>query len=121
MKNFICMLVFVSILAISNANADNPVDKVNCMSGHISHMLVPTYPTVHLPSSALRCYPNRDGAEKQVIKNFPLSYPAHRNKGVFRFSPFSSNALQISSICRRPRNIYVFHTNCKWWHVQIEI
>ena len=94
MKNFICMLVFVSILAISNANADNPVDKVNCMSGHISHMLVPTYPTVHLPSSALRFYPNRDGAEKQVIKNFPLSYPAHRNKGVFRFSPFSNNATQ---------------------------
>jgi len=36
-----------------------PVDLVNPYMGNISHLLVPTYPTVHLPNSMLRFYPNR--------------------------------------------------------------
>ena len=38
--------------------ADNlpkePVEYVNPYMGNISHLLVPTYPTVHLPNSMLR-------------------------------------------------------------------
>lgn len=34
-----------------------PVDYVNPYMGNISHLLVPTYPTVHLPNSMLRIYP----------------------------------------------------------------
>ena len=34
-----------------------PVDYVNPYIGNISHLLVPTYPTVHLPNSMLRVYP----------------------------------------------------------------
>ena len=34
-----------------------PVDYVNPYLGNISHILVPTYPTVHLPNSMLRIYP----------------------------------------------------------------
>jgi hypothetical protein len=30
---------------------------VNPYMGNISHLLVPTYPTVHLPNSMLRFYP----------------------------------------------------------------
>ena len=36
-----------------------PVDYVNPYMGNISHLLVPTYPTVHLPNSMLRIYPER--------------------------------------------------------------
>lgn len=32
----------------------SPVDYVNPLIGNISHLLVPTYPTVHLPNSMLR-------------------------------------------------------------------
>ena len=43
--------------------ADNlpkePVEYVNPYMGNISHLLVPTYPTVHLPNSMLRVYPER--------------------------------------------------------------
>ena len=35
------------------------VDYVNPYMGNISHLLVPTYPTVHLPNSMLRVYPER--------------------------------------------------------------
>ena len=39
--------------------ADNrePVDYVNPYIGNISHLLVPTFPTVQLPNSMLRVYP----------------------------------------------------------------
>ena len=36
-----------------------PVDYVNAYIGNISHLLVPTYPTVHLPNSMLRVYAQR--------------------------------------------------------------
>ena len=37
----------------------DPVDYVNPYMGNISHLLVPTFPTVHLPNSMLRVYPER--------------------------------------------------------------
>lgn len=37
----------------------SPVDFVNPYMGNISHLLVPTYPTIHLPNSMLRVYPER--------------------------------------------------------------
>ncbi|HEY5570559.1 MAG TPA: glycoside hydrolase family 92 protein, partial [Bacteroidales bacterium] len=40
--------------------AKSPVDYVNPYMGNISHLLVPTYPTVHLPNSILRIYPERN-------------------------------------------------------------
>ena len=36
-----------------------PVDYVNPYMGNISHLLVPTFPTIHLPNSMLRVYPER--------------------------------------------------------------
>ena len=36
-----------------------PVDYVNPYMGNISHLLVPTFPTMHLPNSMLRVYPER--------------------------------------------------------------
>ena len=36
-----------------------PVDYVNPYIGNISHLLVPTFPTIQLPNSMLRVYPER--------------------------------------------------------------
>ena len=36
--------------------------------GNISHLLVPTYPTVHLPNSMLRIYPERADYTSDKIK-----------------------------------------------------
>lgn len=35
-----------------------PVDYVNPYIGNISHLLVPTFPTIQLPNSMLRVYPS---------------------------------------------------------------
>ena len=43
----------------TSPSAMDPVDYVNPYMGNISHLLVPTFPTVHLPNSMLRVYPER--------------------------------------------------------------
>ena len=43
----------------ASAQAKEPVDYVNPYIGNISHLLVPTFPTVQLPNSMLRVYPER--------------------------------------------------------------
>ena len=43
--------------AIAASFVKNPVDYVNPYMGNISHLLVPTYPLVHLPNGMLRVYP----------------------------------------------------------------
>ena len=37
----------------------SPIEYVNPYIGNISHLLVPTYPTIHLPNSMMRVYPER--------------------------------------------------------------
>ena len=69
-----------------------PAELVNLAIGGVSHLLVPTFPTVHLPNSPLRFYPDRYGAERQQIRAFPLAYPAHRHAGAFKISPCASGA-----------------------------
>ena len=49
-----------------------PVDYVNPYMGNISHLLVPTYPTVSLPNSMMRIYPNRADFTSEQIKGLPL-------------------------------------------------
>lgn len=63
-----------------------PVDYVNPYMGNISHLLVPTYPTVHLPNSMLRVYPERRDFTGDVIKGLPLLVTSHRGKTVFNLS-----------------------------------
>ena len=43
------ILAFVSVRSVSFAQqkVEQPVDYVNPYMGNISHLLVPTYPTVH--------------------------------------------------------------------------
>ena len=69
---FLCV-VFVFLFAgyalSQGSNKEHnltPVDYVNPYMGNISHLLVPTYPTIHLPNSMLRVYiPN--GVIIQVV------------------------------------------------------
>lgn len=63
-----------------------PVDYVNPYMGNISHLLVPTYPTVHLPNSMLRVYPERADFTGDMVKGLPLLVTSHRGKSVFNLS-----------------------------------
>ena len=49
-----------------------PVDYVNPYMGNISHLLIPTFPTVHLPNSMLRMCPVRTDYTSQLMDGLPL-------------------------------------------------
>lgn len=68
------------------SDVKTPVDYVNPYMGNISHLLVPTYPTVHLPNSMMRVYPERADFTSDMVKGLPLLVTSHRGKSVFNLS-----------------------------------
>lgn len=81
-------------------SAQDPIDKVNPLMGNISHLLVPTYPTVHLPNAMLRITPERGGYTDEEIQGLPLILVSHRGLSAFRLSP-SSQPLDSTEAIRR--------------------
>ncbi|NME69672.1 GH92 family glycosyl hydrolase [Flammeovirga aprica] len=65
----------------------SPVDYVNPYLGNISHLLVPTFPTVHLPNSMLRVIPERADFTSDKIKGLPTVTTSHRGESAFTISP----------------------------------
>lgn len=87
------------------------IDYVNPNMGNISHLLVPTFPTVHLPNSMLRVYPHRDDFSTDYIKGLPMIVPDHRKGAKFSLTPFTSEArkqLQYENETTRPYSYEVY-------------
>lgn len=89
---YLCSLIswlFFSCESISerNLNGDTPVDEVNPYMGNISHLLMPTFPMVHLPNSMMRFTPNRKDYTCETIEGFPLILTSHRGISAFTLSP----------------------------------
>lgn len=74
----------------SSSTELEPIEHVNPKMGNISHLLVPTYPTVHLPNSMLRVYSNRADYTSEVIQGLPIVVTNHREKSAFSLSPMRS-------------------------------
>lgn len=66
--------------------AQEPVDYVNPYIGTISHLLVPTYPTVHLPNSMMRVYPNRENYTGNRLDGLPVVVTGHRGGSAFQLN-----------------------------------
>jgi len=81
-------LIFLLPLAGKSQTDKQPVDHVNPYMGNISHLLVPTYPTIHLPNSMLRVYPERSDFTGDVLNGLPLVVTSHRGKSAFNLSPW---------------------------------
>ena len=64
-----------------------PLAYVNPYMGNISHLLVPTYPTIHLPNSMLRVYPERADHTSDQLRGLPLMITSHRGRSAFSLSP----------------------------------
>jgi len=84
------LVFFIALTSCSNSGSD-PADYVNPYIGNVSHLLVPTYPTVHIPNSMLRFYPNRDNFTSNNMQGFPLNVVSHRSGKIFNLSPFNGN------------------------------
>lgn len=92
MKKSFFLIFFIHIVSCvvaTNQNLEDkfPVDYVNPYIGNISHLLVPTYPTVHLPNSMLRIYPVREDYSSNYISALPLIVPDHRKGSVINIIP----------------------------------
>lgn len=75
-----------------------PVDYVNPYIGNISHILAPTYPTVHLPNSMLRVYPIRKDFTTDLIDGLPVVVTTHRGMSSFRLSPISNASAKTKMV-----------------------
>ena len=87
----ICCCSFLSVSMLKGFSqakmTKDYVDYVNPYMGNISHLLVPTYPTVHLPNSLLRVYPERGDYTSDRLFGLPLIVTSHRGKSAFNLSP----------------------------------
>ena len=64
------------------------VDYVNNRIGNISHLLVPTFPTAHLPNSMLRMNPAHNEFVTDRMAGLPLNVPSHRQGHVLLLQPY---------------------------------
>ena len=74
------------------------VDYVNPYIGNISHLLVPTYPTIHLPNSLLRVYPERKDFTGDLLNGLPVVVTSHRGSSAFNLSPFQGDKKDIKPV-----------------------
>lgn len=95
------ILYFLLVLSGMGVYAQSPVDYVNPYMGNISHLLVPTFPTVHLPNSLLRVYPERGDLTGDELRGLPLMITSHRGSSAFLISPVQAeNAGQLAPVTR---------------------
>lgn len=98
LKRFITCLCLTGIFCTANAQQKTPVDYVNPYIGNISHLLVPTYPTVHLPNSMLRVYPERENYTGNLLNGLPLVVTSHRGRSAFNLSPYQGRISDAKSV-----------------------
>ncbi len=100
MKNLKVIPLIASLLMLYTtflSAQKQPVDYVNPYIGNISHLLVPTYPTVHLPNSMLRVYPERGMYTDNFIDGLPLIVTSHRGRSAFKLSPYQGELTENKS------------------------
>lgn len=79
--------IMLALMALTAVGATRGlVDYVNPYMGNISHLLKPTYPTVHLPYGMLRFYPNRASHVESMVGGLPLIVVNHRENTCFTLS-----------------------------------
>lgn len=97
-KNLKYVGLFVSLLFCSSLTAgaatQEPVDYVNPYIGNISHMLVPTFPTIQLPNSLMRIYPTRSEYTRELLDGLPMVVTNHRERSAFRMSVTQGTSLR---------------------------
>ncbi len=102
---YLFVLVFI-VGALSNScskktqgvEEKQPIDFVNTYMGNISHLLVPTFPTIHLPNSMLRVYPERMDYTQAFIRGLPVVVTSHRGSSAFNLSPFQGLSSDLKPV-----------------------
>jgi len=88
-------LILLATASAASAQTRDPVDYVDTRIGTISHMLVPTFPSIQRPNGMLRIVPPNESFTTDRINGFSLSVPSHRQGPVFRLMPASGDAAAL--------------------------
>ena len=93
MRNILNTLLLVFLLgsyqeSLAKSFEKTPVDYVNTRIGNISILLVPTFPTTHLPNSMLRMIPSHSEFVTDRMQGLPLNVPSHRQGDVLHLLPY---------------------------------
>lgn len=77
------LILWIIIAPVGAQTIEEPVDLVNPHIGGISHVLMPTFPTVHRPFGMVRFWPEytpgiSDTYVASTLCGFPLNRPEHR-------------------------------------------
>lgn len=92
------MSILLSCSLTGNNSVKQPVDYVNPYMGNISHLLVPTFPTIHMPYSMLRVYPERRDFTGDVLQGLPIVVTSHRGSSAFNLSPYHGSRKEIKPV-----------------------
>jgi predicted alpha-1,2-mannosidase len=97
-NRFCLSLLAGTLFAINSMGQMDPVDYVNPYIGNISHLLVPTYPTVHLPNSLVRMRPERASYTESRIDGLQVMTHSHRTKSAFRISCYQGDRTNLQPV-----------------------
>lgn len=93
-KNLLAgLLALCCALPVAAQGSREPVDLVNPYIGNISHLLVPTFPTIQLPNSMLRVYPERADYTSEYVDGLPIIVTNHRERSAFNLLPQQGDRL----------------------------
>ena len=87
------LLAFINLIG---QQAPKPVDYVNTRIGNMSHLLVPTFPTTHLPNGMIRMIPAHRDFVTVKMDGLPLNVPSHRQGEVLLLKPFAGDIAKLS-------------------------
>jgi len=93
-KLLISLFIFSSIFSCAQ-NMESNLSYVDPTIGGVGVILQPTRPTVHLPNSMVRMFPNRKDHLDDQIGNFHLNITSHRKEQVFAFMPVSGSDISV--------------------------
>lgn len=97
LKKSFAGIIALALAGTAHATTDGKtyVDYVNPYMGNISHLLVPTFPTVHLPNSMLRIYPERADYTADRVNGLPLIVTHHRERSAFNLSVYQGDIANL--------------------------
>ena len=99
-RNMVMVVMAFLVIATVTARDKEVVDYVNPYMGNISHLLKPTYPTVHLPHAMMRFHPNRGSHVEGEVNGLPLIIVNHRENSCFTLSATQREAGKLHAVMR---------------------
>ena len=109
------VLLCVALATSVCGAAKDVVDYVNPYIGNVSHLLVPTYPCVHLPNSMLRVYPDRYDYVTEYVGGLPVIVTNHRERSAFKIIP------QIGGVAREEVRYTYDNEHIKPYEYDVEL